>query len=90
MPGAPDAPTCRRLDRVTSPGPRPDVPDDLTIAVTDADVRAARDAWAAARDGGAPEARVQQLHRGYERLVRTQARQLGEALRRRGVRVAEA
>ncbi|WP_199421948.1 hypothetical protein [Actinotalea solisilvae] len=70
--------------------PRPDAPDDLTIDVTDADVRAARDAWAAARDGGAAEARVEQLHRGYERLVRTQSRQLGEALRRRHVRAAEA
>lgn len=53
------------------------------IDVTDADIRAARDAWRAAVSGGAADRRVAELHRGYERLVRTQGRQLGEALRRR-------
>ncbi len=54
-----------------------------TIDVTDADIRAARDAWRAARDGGAPPERVEAMLQSYERLVRTQGRQLGEALRTR-------
>lgn len=53
------------------------------IDVTDRDIHAARDAWRAAVSAGAPAARVAELHRGYERLVRTQGRQLGEAVRRR-------
>lgn len=53
------------------------------IDVTDADIHAARDAWRAAVAGKAPATRVAELHRGYERLVRTQGRQLGEAVRRR-------
>ncbi len=70
-------------DRHGRPLSVPDLPATLLVDVTDDDVRAARDAWRAARDRGAPEARVAELHRGYERLVRTQGRQLGEALRAR-------
>ncbi len=50
------------------------------VEVTDADIRAGRDAWRAARDGGAPESRVAVLRDSYERLVRAQARQLTEEL----------
>lgn len=54
--------------------------DDWLVAVTDGDVRAARRAWLAAQRRGATSARVSELHRGYERLVRTQARQLAESV----------
>ncbi|WP_182113465.1 MULTISPECIES: hypothetical protein [unclassified Actinotalea] len=53
------------------------------VTVTDRDVRLARDAWVAARDGGAPEQRVAVLRASHERLVRTQARQFAEAFRAR-------
>ena len=53
------------------------------IDVTDGDIHAARGAWRAAVRGDATSDRVAELHRGYERLVRTQGRQLGEAVRRR-------
>lgn len=70
----------------------PQDPVDWTAVtlVTDLDIRAARDAWRAALDAGAPHARVAELHRGYERLVRTQGRQLGEAVRRRATARPEA
>lgn len=51
------------------------------IDVTDADVRAAKRAWAAARRADPASARTAELYRGYERLVRTQARQLIERVR---------
>ncbi len=41
------------------------------VWVTEHDRRAARDAWARARDGGAPPDRVQDLLEELERLVRT-------------------
>ena len=64
----------------------PEVESAWRIDVTDADIRAAKEAWMAARDGGAPDERVLQLHQGYERLVRTQGRQIAEAFRRRHAR----
>lgn len=61
--------------------------DDLDstwrVDVTDADIRAAKEAWVAARDGDATPARVDELYAGYERLVRTQARQIAAEFRRR-------
>lgn len=56
--------------------------DTWTIDVTDDDVRAARLAWRAAEAAGAEPTRVAELYGGLERLVRTQARQLAEELRR--------
>lgn len=67
-------------------------PDALEwrVDVTDDDVRAARRAWRAARAEDPGSARTAELHRSFERLVRTQARQLSERLqlqmqRRRGL-----
>lgn len=57
--------------------------ENLRIDVTDADIRAARQAWLVARDGQATADRVAQLHTGYERLVRTQGHQIAEEFRRR-------
>lgn len=51
------------------------------IDVTDADVRAAKRAWLAARRADPASARTAELYRSYERIVRTQARQLMERVR---------
>lgn len=66
-------------DRTT----RPDLDSAGLVEVTDGDIAAARAAWSAGRDGGAPPERVALLHRSYERLVRTQGRQVAEAFRSR-------
>lgn len=50
--------------------------DAWYFEVTDADIRAARDAWSAAREGDAPDERVQLLKDDLERLWRVQARQI--------------
>ena len=50
--------------------------DEWYLEVTDADIRAARDAWSAARYGDAPADRVQLLKDDLERLWRVQARQV--------------
>ncbi|GAA2719734.1 hypothetical protein [Cellulomonas aerilata] len=57
--------------------------DELRVEITDADIRTAKRAWLAARDGGAPEDRVQRLFDGYERLVNAQAQQIADDFRRR-------
>lgn len=54
---------------------------DLRVNVTNDDVRAARAAWLAARDGDAAPARADQLLRGYEHVVRAQAQQMAEEFR---------
>ena len=51
------------------------------VHISDGDVRAAKQAWLEAQRDGAPAERVAALHSGYESLVRTQARQLAEAVR---------
>jgi len=56
---------------------------ELRIEVTNDDIRAAKCAWLAARDGDDPEVRVEQLSRGYEQLVRAQAQQIAEEFRAR-------
>ncbi len=71
-------------DRETSSDEDAHSPEAWLVDVTDADIRAAKQAWLAARDNGASATRVAELHQGYERLVRTQGRQIGERLRRRG------
>lgn len=50
--------------------------DEWYFEVTDADIRSARSAWFAARDGDAPAERVQLLKDDLERLWRVQARQV--------------
>ena len=62
---------------------RPNLTSEWRVDVTDEDIRMAKLAWLAACDGGADPARVATLHTSYERLVRTQGRQLSEALQRR-------
>lgn len=49
---------------------------DISGEVTSRDVRAARDAWFAARDRGAPAERVAQLRENVKRLSRVEAQQL--------------
>ena len=51
------------------------------IEVTNGDIRAAKSSWVAARDSGARQSRVDELQRGYERLVRTQAQQIADDFR---------
>ena len=48
------------------------------IVVTNDDIRVAKSAWSTAEANKAPAARVEQLRRGYEQLLRTQAQQLAE------------
>jgi len=60
-----------------------DFDSELLIDVTNGDVRASKHAWLAALDGDASMERVDELHRGYEQLVRTQARQFVEEFRAR-------
>lgn len=64
---------------------RVDLTSEWRVDVTDDDIRAAKRAWMAARDSG-DAARTEDLYRDYERLVRTQARQLAEDVRRRWAR----
>ena len=51
------------------------------IDVTNADISAAKGDWLAARDGDAPQSRVDELLSGYERLVQTQAQQIADDFR---------
>ncbi|NYI59353.1 hypothetical protein [Cellulomonas soli] len=53
------------------------------IAITDADIRAAKKAWQAACEGEASLARTHQLHESYRGLVRLQAQQIAEEFRAR-------
>ena len=61
----------------------PGTSSSWTVEVSDAEIRAARALWAAARDGDAPAERVASLHEAYADLVRRQSRQIAEAFRRR-------
>jgi len=56
---------------------------DLRIEVTNADIRVAKSAWLVALDTEATPERVEQLHRGYETLIRAQAQQMAEEFRAR-------
>lgn len=73
---------CWIIARVNDGNPSPAADTTWLIDVTDADVRAARRAWAAARDADPTSDRARVLHASYERIVRTQARQLSERLQR--------
>jgi len=55
--------------------------DEYRIDVTNADIRAAKQAWLGARDGAESAVRVEQLRWSYGRLVRTQAQQIAEEFR---------
>lgn len=67
---------------MTDGAPEPSADAAWFIDVTDADIAAAKRAWTTARAADPASRRTQQLHQSYERLVRTQGRQLGERLRR--------
>lgn len=58
--------------------------DPWLIHVTNADIRAARHAWDAARDRGDDPARVAELLASYWRLVSTQAQQIADEFRADG------
>lgn len=51
------------------------------IDVTNGDIRVAKRAWLAAQASEAPQARIDELQRGYAQLVQTQAQQLAEDYR---------
>ena len=55
---------------------------DGRVEITDEDVRAARRAWAAARDQDEHSARTAQLYDGYRRIVSAQAQQIADDFRR--------
>jgi uncharacterized protein YecT (DUF1311 family) len=64
--------------------------DPWRIEVTDADIRAAKRAWIAARDGDATDARVDRLYDDLRRLVHAQAQQIAAEFRARaGARASE-
>jgi len=56
--------------------------DDLRVEILDADVRAAKQDWLAARDGGAPTSIVDATFWLYTRLMSTQAQQLADEFRK--------
>jgi hypothetical protein len=61
--------------RPAVPAPATSVEFGWRVRVRPADVRQARDTWLAARDGGAPTERVQDLREELERLWRAEAYQ---------------
>jgi hypothetical protein len=56
--------------------------DTLRMEITDADVRAARREWLAARDSTATTHTVEHAFWYYTRLISTQAQQIADDLRR--------
>jgi uncharacterized protein YecT (DUF1311 family) len=57
--------------------------DPWRVDVTDADIRAAKRAWLAARDGDATDAQVDDRYDVLRRLVSAQAQQLADDVRAR-------
>lgn len=58
--------------------------DDLwRVDVTDADIRGAKRAWIAARDGDATDAEVDRRYEDLRRLVSAQAQQIADVVRAR-------
>jgi len=55
--------------------------DEWRIDVTDADVRAAKREWVAARDGDATDAEVERRYGVLRMLVHAQAQQLADDVR---------
>jgi uncharacterized protein YecT (DUF1311 family) len=53
------------------------------IEVTDSDIRVAKRAWIAARDGDAPEAAVDRLYEDLRMLISAQAQQIADDFRAR-------
>ncbi len=61
-------------------------PEEWRIAVTDADIRAAKREWVAARDGAATDAEVARRYEVLRLLVHAQAQQLADDVRARAGR----
>ncbi|MFF1531331.1 hypothetical protein [Cellulomonas sp. NPDC058312] len=53
------------------------------VDVTDADIRLAKRAWTAARDGDATDAEVDRRYEDLRRLVSAQAQQIADEVRAR-------
>jgi hypothetical protein len=53
------------------------------VDVTDADIRLAKRAWTAARDGAASDAEVDRRYEDLRRLVSAQAQQIADDVRAR-------
>jgi uncharacterized protein YecT (DUF1311 family) len=53
------------------------------VDVTDADIRGAKRAWIAARDGAASDAEVDRRYEDLRRLVSAQAQQIADLVRAR-------
>jgi hypothetical protein len=62
------------------------IDDALRMEITDADVRAAKLDWLAARDGVVPGRDVEQAFWLYTRLISTQAQQIADDVRKPGYR----
>ncbi|HEY5518934.1 MAG TPA: hypothetical protein VIK17_04745 [Cellulomonas sp.] len=64
------------------------IDDALRVEITDADVRAAKKDWLAARDGVDPDRDVERALWYYTRLISTQAQQVADEVRKPGYRRA--
>jgi len=62
------------------------IDDALRVEITDADVRAAKKDWLAARDGVDPDRDVERALWYYTRLISTQAQQIADRVRKPGYR----
>jgi uncharacterized protein YecT (DUF1311 family) len=61
--------------------------EDLWLVdVTDGDIRSAKRAWIAARDGDGPDAEVDRRYEDLRRLVSAQAQQIADVVRGRAAR----
>ncbi|MGV8976894.1 MAG: hypothetical protein ACOH17_02510 [Cellulomonas sp.] len=60
--------------------------DALRVEITDADVRAAKMDWLAARDGVDPDRDADGALWYYKRLISTQAQQIADEVRKPGYR----
>ena len=58
-------------------------PDPWRVEITDADIRAAKRAWIAARDSDATDAEVDRRYEDLRRLVSGQAQQIADVVRAR-------
>lgn len=57
--------------------------DPWRVEITDGDIRAAKRAWIAARDGAATDAEVDRRYDDLRRLVSGQAQQIADVVRAR-------
>ena len=62
------------------------IDDELRVEITDADVRAAKTEWLAARDGVDVDRDVERALWYYKRLISTQSQQIADRVREPGYR----